>query len=98
MKLRSTEYSTGESCSTSPSSPPPHPAPPSPRPLSFLPPILNTVKPHNKEEKKANAAKRIQARALQASASLLSSYPPDWGWVEGILARATAAHPAELIR
>eukprot|EP00091_Calanus_sinicus_P009462 TRINITY_DN22138_c0_g1_i1.p1 TRINITY_DN22138_c0_g1~~TRINITY_DN22138_c0_g1_i1.p1 ORF type:complete len:124 (+),score=20.19 TRINITY_DN22138_c0_g1_i1:115-486(+) len=51
-----------------------------------------------KEEKKANAQKRIQARALQASATMLSSYPPDWWWVESLLAQAHAQHPAELIK
>ena len=42
--------------------------------------------------------KRIQARALQASATMLSSYPPDWWWVESLLAQAHAQHPAELIK
>ena len=67
-----------------------------------------------KEEKKVNAQvkmtklmlnanlppykKRIQARALQASATMLSSYPPDWWWVESLLAQAHAQHPAELIK
>ena len=42
--------------------------------------------------------KTIKARALQASATMLSSYPPDWWWVESLLAQAHAQHPAELIK
>ena len=55
-------------------------------------------KTQNKEEKKANAQRRIQARALQASASMVSSYPADWAWVESLLTRVHTNHPAELIR
>ena len=76
--------------------------------------ILAYSKTLCKEEKKANAQvknnkyvlnanlppnkKRIQARALQASATMLSSCPPDWWWVESLLAQAHAQHPAELIK
>ena len=55
-------------------------------------------KTQNKEEKKANAQRRIQARALQASASMVSSYPADWAWVESLLTTVHTNHPAELIR
>ena len=55
-------------------------------------------KTQNKEEKKANAQRRIQARALQASASMVSSYPMEWTWVETLLTHVHTSHPAELIR
>ena len=55
-------------------------------------------KTQNKEEKKANAQRRIQARALQASASMVSSYPAEWAWVESMLTTVHTNHPAELIR
>ena len=42
-------------------------------------------KTQNKEEKKANAQRKIQARAMAASANMLSSYPSDWRWVESLL-------------
>ena len=53
-------------------------------------------KTQNKEEKKANAQRRIQARALQAS--MVSSYPAEWAWVESMLTTVHTNHPAELIR
>ena len=55
-------------------------------------------KTQNKEEKKAHAQRRIQARALQASASMVSTYPADWTWVESLLTHVHTSHPAELIR
>ena len=55
-------------------------------------------KTQNKEEKKANAQRRIQARALAASSAMLSSYPGEWRWVERLLQQVHGLHPAELIR
>ena len=47
--------------------------------------LCTDPKTQNKEEKKAVAQKRIQARALAASSLMLSSYPAEWRWVEPLL-------------
>ena len=61
-------------------------------------PVAMFSKTQNKEEKKANAQRRIQARALAASSAMLSSYPGEWRWVERLLQHVHGLHPAELIR
>ena len=61
-------------------------------------PMVMFSKTQNKEEKKANAQRRIQARALAASSAMLSSYPGEWRWVERLLQQVHGLHPAELIR
>jgi len=60
--------------------------------------LLAMNRNQTKEEKKASAQKRVRARAMQAAATMLSSYPPDWWWVQEMLAQTQAQHPAELIK
>lgn len=60
--------------------------------------LLAQNRNQTKEEKKASAQKRVRARAMQAAATMLSSYPPDWWWVQEMLAQTQAQHPAELIK
>ena len=55
-------------------------------------------KTQNKEEKKANAQRKIQARAMAASANMMSSYPSEWRWVEPLLTQIHSLHPRELIK
>jgi len=55
-------------------------------------------KTQNKEEKKANAQRKIQARAVAARQQIISSYPAEWSWVEFLLTQVHNLHPAELIK